>query len=503
MSSVLLSSAGYVVTGNRYISIGVRVAGRIDAYEAQEGDFVRKGDVLVRLDDRDYKATLRRAEANLELAKANLVLKRKQSERLRQLHERGLISLDALEVVENEHAVAQATVHQAEAEVLLARVNLDYTKLTSPTDGIVLAKLKEVGEIAVPGGFLGAGDLIRIANLDDLRGEVDINEVDFHHIHMTQPVEVAPDAYPDRKYAAQVVKIYPQANRQKGTLKVEVKLAKADAYLRPDMSVRINSFRRDSDRWRNRSGLAKRGALSGWRARVCLDRRVERSCAPPCRRERKWATWCRLPAGSMAVKRSCCQAPNRFTKGCLSRQPNRPLRVNLAFHVETVQKGGEAVSLETEYIFIHTIRRVVMKVGMSIFMQNTNDKWTDYEVYQNDLNLADLAEPLGLILSGASSITSRHTRWCRTFFSSLPTWRGAPARSSLARWWLSCHGMIPYASRNRSPCSTIFERPPRHWLCRGAATVEYNGFRVAMEESRDRFVGSRRSHPQSPRQRAV
>jgi hypothetical protein len=56
----------------------------------------------------------------------------------------------------------------------------------------------------------------------------------------------------------------------------------------------------------------------------------------------------------MALKRSCYQVPNRCTKGCLSRQPNKPLRVNLAFHVETVQKGGEAVSLETDHIFIHT-----------------------------------------------------------------------------------------------------------------------------------------------------
>ncbi|MBI3756422.1 MAG: efflux RND transporter periplasmic adaptor subunit [Deltaproteobacteria bacterium] len=240
MNSTVLSSAGYVVTGNRYISIGVRVAGRIDAYEVQEGDFVRKGSILVRLDDRDYQAALQKAQANLALAKANLALRRKQSERMRQLHERGLISIEALDVADNEHAVAQATVQQAEAEVRLTHVNLDYTKLTAPTDGIVLAKLKEVGEIAVPGGFAGAGDLIRIANLDDLRGEVDINEVDFHHVHMDQPVEVAPDAYPDRKYAARVVKIYPQANRQKGTLKVEVKFAKADTYLRPDMSVRIN-----------------------------------------------------------------------------------------------------------------------------------------------------------------------------------------------------------------------------------------------------------------------
>lgn len=240
VSGPVLSGAGYIVTGDRYISIGVRVPGRIDAYDVQEGDFVRKGQVLVRLDDRDYQAALRRATANLELAQANLALKRKQAQRMKDLHERGLIATQSLDVAENELAVAQATVHQNEAEVTSAQVNLDYTKLIAPTNGVVLAKLKEVGEIAVPGGFAGAGDLIRIANLHDLRGEVDINEVDFRHIHMGQKTEIVPDAYPDRKYPAQVVKIYPQANRQKGTLKVEVKLMKTDDHLRPDMSIRIN-----------------------------------------------------------------------------------------------------------------------------------------------------------------------------------------------------------------------------------------------------------------------
>jgi RND family efflux transporter MFP subunit len=236
----VLSGAGYIVTGDRYISIGVRVPGRINAYEAQEGDFVHKGDILVRLDDRDYQAALKKMEANLALAQANLVLKQKQEGRMQELYARGLVAAQELDVAENALAVARAEVRQAEADVLSARVNLDYTRLTSPTDGIVLAKLKEVGEIAVPGGFAGAGDLIRIANLNDLRAEVDINEVDFRRVRMEQQVEVVPDAYSDRTYPAQVVKIYPQANRQKGTLKVEVKLAKVDEYLRPDMSVRIN-----------------------------------------------------------------------------------------------------------------------------------------------------------------------------------------------------------------------------------------------------------------------
>ena len=94
--------------------------------------------------------------------------------------------------------------------------------------------------IAVPGGFDGSGDLIRIANLKDLRAEVDINEADFQEISMGQYTKVIPDAYPDRTYPGRVVKIYPRVNRQRGTIKVEMKLENVDSYLRPDMSVRIN-----------------------------------------------------------------------------------------------------------------------------------------------------------------------------------------------------------------------------------------------------------------------
>ena len=92
----------------------------------------------------------------------------------------------------------------------------------------------------MPGGFAGSGDLIRMANLDDLRAEVDVNEADLARVRLHQPAEVVPDAFPDKKYAAQVVKLYPQVNRQKGTLKVEVKITTPDEVLRPDMSVRIH-----------------------------------------------------------------------------------------------------------------------------------------------------------------------------------------------------------------------------------------------------------------------
>jgi HlyD family secretion protein len=236
----VLSGSGYVVTGERYISIGVRVPGRIDRYFVEEGQAVRAGDSLVQLDDRDYRAAVARAEAALRVAEANRALAEAELARGRELRAQRVISQQELDVFENKAAVARATEMQAQAELTQAKVNLEYTTLRAPGDGVVLAKLKEVGEIAVPGGFAGSGDLIRLANLSDMRAEVDVNESDLDRVRMRQPAHVIPDAYPELRYEAEVVKMYPQVDRQKGTLKIEVRIRNPDERLLPDMSVRVS-----------------------------------------------------------------------------------------------------------------------------------------------------------------------------------------------------------------------------------------------------------------------
>jgi RND family efflux transporter MFP subunit len=235
----VLSGSGYVVTGDRYVSVGVRVPGRIDRYFVEEGQSVHKGDPLVQIDDRDYRAAVGRATAGLELAQANLKLAESELRRGSELRAQHVISQQELDVLENKTAVARATVSQLAAELDQARVNLDYTMLRAPTDGVVLAKTKEVGEIAVPGGFVGSGDLVRLANLSDMRAQVDVNEADLNRVRMGQPAQVTPDAYPDARYPAEVVKLYPQVDRQKGTLRVEVHILTPDARLLPDMSARV------------------------------------------------------------------------------------------------------------------------------------------------------------------------------------------------------------------------------------------------------------------------
>jgi RND family efflux transporter MFP subunit len=235
----VLSGAGYVISADKYISIGVRVPGRIEKYFVEEGDHVEPGKILVQLDARDYRAQVGRAEAAVALARANTKLASQQRERARNLFQEGVVSKDEIDQAESRADVGAATVRQSENELAAARANLDDTVLRSPVHGVVLAKLKTVGEIAVPGGFSGAGDLVRLADLSELHAEVDVSEADLANVHMGQEAEVVPDAYPQSRYAAKVVKLYPQVNRQKGTLKVEVRIEAPDGLLLPDMSARV------------------------------------------------------------------------------------------------------------------------------------------------------------------------------------------------------------------------------------------------------------------------
>jgi RND family efflux transporter MFP subunit len=235
----VLSGSGYIVPGDKVVAIGARVPGRVERYLIDDGSIVKAGDALVQLDSREYRAALDRIQAQLEVARANLRLAESELARGEELAKAHYLSPSELDIRRNKVEVGRATIHELEAALAQAQVNLEYTILRAPTDGVVLAKLKEAGEIAVPGGFAGSGDLVRLANLHDLRAEVDVNESDLSQVHLHQRAQVTPDADPNAHYAAEVVKLYPQVDRQKGTLKVEVRILEPDGKLLPDMSARV------------------------------------------------------------------------------------------------------------------------------------------------------------------------------------------------------------------------------------------------------------------------
>jgi HlyD family secretion protein len=120
-----------------------------------------------------------------------------------------------------------------------------------------------------------------MANLAELRAELDVNESDLSKVRLGQAAQVVPDAWPDRRYAASVVKLAPQIDRQKGTLEVEVRILEPDAALRPDMSVRVTFFEEvPADAGEARRVLAPREAIrsdaSGEYAWVVREERLRR-----------------------------------------------------------------------------------------------------------------------------------------------------------------------------------------------------------------------------------
>jgi HlyD family secretion protein len=235
----VLSGSGYLVPAQPFIAVGSRIAGRIQRYRVDEGDGVRAGQALVELDPAPYRAVAEQLGAGRATARARSAHPARELARARKLSDTGVLSAGELERRESEAAVARAQVEEIQASLERARIDLSDTVIRAPTDGVVLETYKQPGEVAVPGGFAGSGDLLRLADLSEIRAELDVNEADLDRVVLGQPAEVTPDAYPEAVYAAAVVELAPQIDRQKGTRKVEVRVLHPDEKLLPDMAVRV------------------------------------------------------------------------------------------------------------------------------------------------------------------------------------------------------------------------------------------------------------------------
>jgi RND family efflux transporter MFP subunit len=243
-SSVLLTGSGYIVTRHKYITIGTKILGQIVEEPIEEGQHIKAGDVLARIDDRDYQAQLRQAIAMRDVAKANLHLLQDKANRARHLMT-GAISTDDFETAITAAEVAQAQLKREEAAVDYAKFNVNQCVIRSPINGIVLKKYRELGDTINFGGQIQAGggatDIAQLADTDDMRAEVDINEADIAKVGIGSPVVVALDAYPDKQFDAALVKVYPAADRQKGTVKIEVQIARPDLQIiKPEMSAKVS-----------------------------------------------------------------------------------------------------------------------------------------------------------------------------------------------------------------------------------------------------------------------
>jgi HlyD family secretion protein len=290
---VILNATGYIVAAHK-IQVASKVLGRVAWIGVDKGDKVRQGQIIVRLEDDEYKAQLQQARGRQQALEARLQeletgsrpeeIERSRAE-LAEAHanvENAKVNLDRNQRLAAEGVVARQTLDDAKARydreiahmnqiqksLELVRIGprreqidavrgqlveargsvaffesqLNNTVIRAPVTGTILERAVEKGEF-VTTSFVGErgakGYVVSLADLNDLQVELDISQNDFAKLGPTQKGIVTTDAYPDRKYQGVINEISPEANRQKATVQVKVKVTNPDDYLRPEMNASV------------------------------------------------------------------------------------------------------------------------------------------------------------------------------------------------------------------------------------------------------------------------
>ncbi|MGB9456661.1 MAG: efflux RND transporter periplasmic adaptor subunit [Bryobacteraceae bacterium] len=290
---VVLNAAGYIVAAHR-IEVAAKVIGKVKWIGVDKGDHVQEGQVIVRLEDDEYQAQLEQAKgqmanleaklaealngsrpeevaaakANLDSAKADMDDARLSVDRARKLRQTGLTAQQSVDDAQTRYDGAvhrvnslektyelvklgprqeeidslRGQVEQAKGTVAYAETALANTVIRAPVTGTILEREVEKGEF-VTTSFVGdrgaKGYVVALADLNDLEVELDIAQNDFAKLHSGQRGIVTTDAFPDRRYDGFIKEISPEANRQKATVQIKVKVTKPDQFLRPEMNASV------------------------------------------------------------------------------------------------------------------------------------------------------------------------------------------------------------------------------------------------------------------------
>jgi HlyD family secretion protein len=292
----ILTATGYIVAAHK-IEVASKVVGRVAWIGVEKADKVKAGQVLVRLEDDEYRAQLQQQKGQLtnlqarlaelehgsrpeEIAKARADVNQAHADlenykitldRTRALANDGVMAKQALDDAQARYDGALAKVNslqrtldlavlgprreqmdqvrgqimQAQGAVAYAQTQLENTLIKAPVTGTILDRNVEKGEF-VTNGFVGdrgaKGYIVTMADLNDLKVELDISQNDFPKLGPHQKGTITTDAYPDRKYQGQIDEVSPQADRSKATVQVKVRVLNPDDYLRPDMNATVNFY---------------------------------------------------------------------------------------------------------------------------------------------------------------------------------------------------------------------------------------------------------------------
>ncbi|SOZ18369.1 Macrolide-specific efflux protein precursor [Cupriavidus taiwanensis] len=250
----LLNATGYVVP-QRKAAVASKAQGRLEWLGVLEGSRVKKDEVIARLESKDVAASFAQAQAQVQVAQANLALQQAELKdaEVNLRRSRVLIVPNAISRTQYDADVARfdkarasvnssrASVVSAQANARAAEVAVEQTVVRAPFDGVVLVKHANVGDNITP--FSAAADtkgaIVTIADMETLEVEADVAESNIARIRVDQPCELLLDALPGLRLAGQVSRIVPTVDRSKATVLVKVRFVDRDARVLPDMSAKI------------------------------------------------------------------------------------------------------------------------------------------------------------------------------------------------------------------------------------------------------------------------
>jgi HlyD family secretion protein len=236
---VLVSANGIVEPINR-VEIKSKASGQIEEMPVEEGDLIRRGGLIARLDQSVARNELEQARADLMVAEANLFQAENNLKRSEQLFERGLISAEEIDRVRVEEVRARSQLVRATAALQLAEERMDETIVRSPIDGIMLTKDVEIGQIISSGvTTVGGGTLIAtVADMEFVHVKANVDEVDIGRVKPGQKARIVADAYPEKKFNGEVIRVSPQGRTEQNitTFRVTILVPNEGGLLKAGMS---------------------------------------------------------------------------------------------------------------------------------------------------------------------------------------------------------------------------------------------------------------------------
>jgi RND family efflux transporter MFP subunit len=267
----LLNASGYVVP-QRKSSVAAKATGRLVALYVEEGNKIKKDQIIAQLENEDLAASRRQALANVDVsragyeqAKAELNDAQVSFERQKQLLSRQFVAKADSDTAEARYKKAIATVASADSSIKAAQaalsgvdVSLEYTRIRAPFDGVVLTKNADVGDIVTPLGAAANAKsaVVTIADMASLQVETDVSESNIEKLKPGQPCEIQLDAVPDTRFPGTIYMIVPTADRSKATVMVKVRFNLIDSRILPEMSAKVAFLSREVKKEEEKSRTA-------------------------------------------------------------------------------------------------------------------------------------------------------------------------------------------------------------------------------------------------------